>query len=519
MVVVDTGSKDQTPQIAARLGARVFHFPWPDSFSVARNKSLDFARGEWIFWMDSDDTIDAQNGRRLRALADCQHPPDVVGYVMQVHCPEPEQDGQTDVTVVDHVKLFRNRPEFRFEFRIHEQIIPALRRAGGEIVRTDIHVVHSGADHSPAGQQRKLKRDLRLLKLDLRERPDHPFVLFNLGMTYNYAGKHHKAVKMLQRCLAVSSPADSHVRKAYAYLVGSLAGLEQHDAAWDACQRGCELFPRDPELQFRRGLLAQHFGRLHLAEQAYLAALADNDAPHFSSISQGIVGYKANFNLADVYAELGRWPEAEAQWRRVVADMPNSREGWHGLGHVLLRQAKYDQLERLVEDLTGNDRLRAEGLCLASRLACARGDVPAAKSHLTKAVEAYPDDLHCLEGLCRLLFEAGQPAEARSALLKLLERQPEDAATHYNLGAVYLRLAETEQAIASLRRSVRLRPQSARTWLFLGDALARCGDLREAVSAWREAADRDTEGRIGGEARQRMDQAQQEQGAELAVHE
>src|SRR5207248_4522288 len=58
MVVVDTGSQDETPRLAAGLGARLFSFPWCDDFSAARNESLRHARGDWLFWMDSDDTID-----------------------------------------------------------------------------------------------------------------------------------------------------------------------------------------------------------------------------------------------------------------------------------------------------------------------------------------------------------------------------------------------------------------------------------------------------------------------------
>ena len=68
MVVVDAGSTDKTPEIAQRLGARLFHFDWCDDFAAARNASLAYARGKWIFWMDADDTIDDTNGSKLREL-------------------------------------------------------------------------------------------------------------------------------------------------------------------------------------------------------------------------------------------------------------------------------------------------------------------------------------------------------------------------------------------------------------------------------------------------------------------
>jgi len=164
IVVVDTGSLDATPQICEELGARVLHSPWQESFSQARNVSLCFARGEWIFWMDSDDTLPEHCGRQLQQRVHGPHPENVLGYVMQVHCPGINPQ---DVTVVDHVKLLRNRPDLQFEFHIHEQILPAIRRAGGEVAWTDIHVVHSGSDHSEAGHLRKLQRDFKLLQKDL----------------------------------------------------------------------------------------------------------------------------------------------------------------------------------------------------------------------------------------------------------------------------------------------------------------------------------------------------------------
>src|SRR5262249_4480308 len=55
IVIVDTGSTDATKSIAERFGARLFDFPWIDSFAAARNESLRHARCEWIFWMDADD--------------------------------------------------------------------------------------------------------------------------------------------------------------------------------------------------------------------------------------------------------------------------------------------------------------------------------------------------------------------------------------------------------------------------------------------------------------------------------
>ncbi len=340
MNVLDTGSKDETPRIAETLGARVFRFAWCDSFSAARNESLRYARGQWMFWMDSDDIIDAANGRKLRDLAYREVARSVLGYVMQVHCPGPGGQEAGDVTVVDHVKLFRNLPHLRFEGRIHEQILPAIRRAEGEVAWTDIFVVHAGYDHSADGQRRKLERDLRLLHLEHQERPEHPFTLFNLGMTYTDAGRHQEAVGYLRGSIAHSGPGESHLRKAYAYLVSCHDKLGQVEAAWGACEDGLRQFPEDAELRFWKGNLLFARRRLAEAARAYTELLDMPRAQHFKSVVEGITGHLARHNLALVYMDIGDLRAAEEQWRRIVQDRPGYRPGWEGLAEVLRRQGK-----------------------------------------------------------------------------------------------------------------------------------------------------------------------------------
>ena len=360
LVVVDTGSVDDTPEIATHYGAQLFHFPWCDDFSAARNESIRHAQGDWVFWMDSDDTIDEANGRKLRELADRPLEASPMAYVMQVHCPGPDGSGEKDVTVVDHVKMFRNRPELRFECRIHEQILPAIRRLDGEVAWTDIFVVHSGSDHSEAGRKHKYSRDLRLLELELQDRPDHPFALFNLGMTYADMGEHEKAVEALRRSIAVSHPSESHVRKIYALLVSSLTQLSRYEEAQQASQEGLSHYPEDAELLFRQGIVAQHLGHLQQAISSYRAALSSQEERHFASVDPGISGFKARHNLALVYTEMNRLDLAEIQWRDIVHQRPDYRPGWQGLGDNLLRQQKLVMAEVELEKLVAVGNLGME---------------------------------------------------------------------------------------------------------------------------------------------------------------
>src|SRR5207249_6584149 len=100
-------------------------------------------------------------------------------YVVRCAC-DPDTLGGGGQTVVDHIRLFPLRDDVRWTYRVHEQILPALNRAGIPVRWTDLVVRHTGyAD--PALRARKLERDTRILLAELKDRPDEPFVLFNLG--------------------------------------------------------------------------------------------------------------------------------------------------------------------------------------------------------------------------------------------------------------------------------------------------------------------------------------------------
>ncbi|WP_165864233.1 glycosyltransferase [Capsulimonas corticalis] len=348
IIVVDTGSTDRTVEIAEEHGARVFHFPWTDSFSEARNVSLSHATCDWILWMDADDTIPEHCGAKLREFALLTEAK-VTGLIMQVRIPP--APGEVGLTVVDHVKLFRNHMGLQFEGRIHEQILGPIYSLGGIVKRTDAYVVHSGYDYSPEGQAGKRKRDLALLEKDLAERPDHPFVLFNIGMTAYHMKDYPKAVSALERCLAVSQPQESTVRKVYAMLAGCALETKDLMGARRLIETGLALFPKDPELLFRAGIVYKEVGSLDKAEASYLKLLNDRETGHIDSIDETMVGFKAHHNLALVYLDMSRFDDAVVYFRHAVQQEPSFVPSLVGLGDLLISTGRFSEAERIVENL------------------------------------------------------------------------------------------------------------------------------------------------------------------------
>jgi GT2 family glycosyltransferase/tetratricopeptide (TPR) repeat protein len=330
VVIVDTGSADRTKEVAARFGARVFDFRWVDHFAAARNESLRHAIGEWVFWMDADDRLDEDNRRKLRALFEGLNGENAA-YVMKCLCvPDAQvQDG----TVVDHVRLFRNRPDVRWDYRVHEQILPAVRASGADVRWADVVVRHVGYT-DPALRRRKLERDLRLLRLEDGERPNHPFVLFNLGSVSQELGDVAGALTYFGRSLERSHPADSITRKLFALIAGCQWRLGRREDALAACVEGRGFYPDDAELLFREAGFHEEAGDDAGAEACWRRLIDGREGPHFASVGAGLRGYLARHRLALLCLRRGQLDEAEAHWRAALAERPDFAEARLGLEEV-----------------------------------------------------------------------------------------------------------------------------------------------------------------------------------------
>jgi glycosyltransferase involved in cell wall biosynthesis len=144
IIIVDTRSKDQTVEIARSFDAKVFEFAWVDRFSAARNEALSNATRGYAFWLDAHDVVEPREREKLVALLESLRrargrmldraplrPADNTPTAFVVRCArDPSPDGTGGETVVDHLRLFSRRADIRWSYRVHEQILPALRKTG-----------------------------------------------------------------------------------------------------------------------------------------------------------------------------------------------------------------------------------------------------------------------------------------------------------------------------------------------------------------------------------------------------
>jgi tetratricopeptide (TPR) repeat protein len=437
------------------------------------------------------------------------------------------QPGQTKHgTVVDHVRLFRNRPDIRWKYRVHEQILPALRATGAEVLFTDIVIQHTGYV-DPAYTRQKLGRNLRLLQLDHADHPNDPYILFHLGWAHLELNRLPDAIVFLRASLDGSQPGDSIVKKSFALLAQAHHRLGQRNEALAACQSGRARYPEDPELLYLEGVLHRERRDWGAAERCFEALVGsteetnrrerrdhrENTINHgeascslpslssafsavknssFGSADVGLSGYLARHQLALLFYQQGRLAEAEAEWKLALADRPGYRDALNGLGELYLKQARWTELDGVAERLA----TRSVGTCVPTE---DRGnedkEKPTEKKVREPGFRATDYGLLTTDQAEGLILQArGMLArkhfeEARSVLEPMVAAQPAAVYPRIILSHVYLQERNLESAERVLREIVQLDPTQAESWRNLTVLLREQGRLDEAAevcrSGWR----------------------------------
>lgn len=176
VIVVDTGSRDNTRIIAEGYGAKVFDVPWADDFSAARNAALDQASGKWILVLDADEFLEPVRPVEFQRLL---HDPAAAGYRLRIIGCIDDQDG----AMTSRVRLFRNDPEVRYRYPIHERLAPSLAEWGSRehllILDSDLAVMHERNDSDRRTHRRE--RNQRILRKALENHPGEPYFPYRLA--------------------------------------------------------------------------------------------------------------------------------------------------------------------------------------------------------------------------------------------------------------------------------------------------------------------------------------------------
>jgi tetratricopeptide (TPR) repeat protein len=449
IIVVDTGSQDRTIEIAESFGARVIEFEWTGSFSDARNVSFDAATSDWIIYLDADEVLVTDDVDKLRALTGRTWRE--AFYLFETNFTGEAEDGSA--VTFSPLRVFRNRPEYRFEGRLHEQIAQNLPSYLPERLEyTSVRVEHYGYLGAVRDAKEKSKRNIELLLEQRKEAPPTPFMHFNLGSEYAAAGDAPAAKREFEASWAMlkDEPELSEHVFAPTLVVRLCKSLRVCGQAADALAQataGLQHFEGFTDLVFEQAWAALAMGDIGAAMNYFERCIEMGDAPSRYTATVGCGTHLARIALAELYLERG---ELEAA-RELLASCLTARAGF--LGAVL------PYATTLLRGGMDPDAVVA--------------DVEERVAEMTPTVRFM---------LATALYETGASEAAELQYRRVLERQPHSGRARVALGETLLslkRYGEAAAEAAALDEDDPLAPNACRTELF-GRILA--GDLEGARS-------------------------------------
>jgi len=215
IVVVDTGSKDKTKEIASKY-SQVHDFVWCDDFSKARNFAIEKCTGDWILILDSDEWVDLDEV--MDAIKDGDH--DSISADVYYG----------DKKSHNHIRLIK--PHVRYKFPIHEY--PACVKT--EVSNFKIH--HEKGKHDP-------DRNLRMLVKAVDSDP-LPRYKFYLSCEYFWKSDFIKSLYWMERYVKESTFINER-SDGYLFIAKCLWRLRRGDEAREACLKAIMLNPNFKE--------------------------------------------------------------------------------------------------------------------------------------------------------------------------------------------------------------------------------------------------------------------------------
>lgn len=331
IVVVDTGSSDRTTELAGKYTDRIYRFDWCDDFSAAKNYALQKASHDWILSLDCDEYIESLNPAELQKCM--MRYPNAAGRILIRN--RFTENGKTAYEQV-RVSRFINRLHYHFEGAIHEQLVPIKSgsssfsgddpapadspgqtglSAGSAISKyvysAPVTVLHVGYDGDEDEMNKKSRRNIVLLKKELKAKGPDPYLYYQLGQSYRKLHDYENACQSYDLGLAMDvNPDLDYVQtmvESYGY---TLLDLKRNEEALNLLGV-YDVFSKHADFVFLMGLIYMNNGLFNEAVQEFLKAAAMKECS-----VDGINSYKAYYNIGVIYECTGHIREAKDAYQK-----------------------------------------------------------------------------------------------------------------------------------------------------------------------------------------------------------
>lgn len=301
VVVVDTGSSDNSMEIAERYGANVRSFAWVDDFAAAKNFAIAQAEHEMVLVLDTDEYLEELDYGKL--IQQIEAHPKAVGRILRRNVFA--ADGEEKETL-EYIHRIFSKDLYCYQGRIHEQVIRKDAPPDGEArwdyktYYTELSILHDGYSGTEEERREKAQRNIRLLLEAQKDSPEDPYLQYQLGKGYYMAGNYEEAAEWFDKALYYDlNPKLEYVIdmvETYGY---ALLKLNRPQAAL-MLEGVYNEFGRSADFQFLMGLIYMNNEMFDKAVEEFKKATG-----HKTARTVGVNSYLAWYNAGVIRECLG----------------------------------------------------------------------------------------------------------------------------------------------------------------------------------------------------------------------
>jgi|GEM_PF-933883 len=492
IVVVDTGSQDNTIAIAQEFGAKVGHFVWCDDFAAARNYALGLATGDWILILDADDEMAPGGEAALRQLLEKAPKEEILALSTRIPCANGLE------TFVSHPRLFRNHLGLHYINGVHEQLVYPDGSSALPQLNTGIVVYHHGYLEGEADMQARWERNLRILQAEIARCPEDPNPHFFLGKEYRMQQDFAAALPCFQQALLLSpNNTQSLTRmKIFAYLGEALIAMGRWQEGRVILQQGLQDYPDNAELLFSLGETWRLAGKETEAAAAYEAATRGGFGGKLANQDFTCRDFKPRLRLAEFALARGDWQEAQRQWEKAYLVRGDIAPLQQLQARIELARAGEARPQLLASQIaaqrellqTQPENLEARKVLVKALLES--GEFAQAEQEAAAGLEFSPDNshAHALALLGEVYLAAGRREEAEAKFLAALAADPKNVDAYIGLGNLTLQAEAWGKARENFELAIGLAPQAVPAWLGLGRSCLEQRAIEAALKCYQTAA-------------------------------
>ncbi len=391
IIVVDTGSEDNTKKIARIFGANVCDFEWINDFSVARNKSLSMAKCKGILWLDADDVVPTGQEKIV----------DDIKLSIDKNCfwarvVSPMQNSET--SEFTQIRFFPNRQSIYFEQKVHEQVAPSLVKEKINFVKSEFVITHTGYSNEDR-KIKKAKRNIEIAELELKRNPDNVVLTIALGDSLHVTGDFKKSAdvykSVIDNPMAIKLDKDAYLQT-FVSLALTEIKLGNEDGAINYLEKLLEIDTKKIDGLFLLGSLYMDRGDYKKGEWLLKKVLEIPDMASRTSIDLKKIKMDSLLRLVKFYSEEENWKNLFDVAKIGFEQFPNIVDFWLALGEALLKLGDYTNalplFKKSMQYVTDGSAYWGVAVCLL-----VDKKYEEVQSVLSEGLNEFPNDMKIIE--------------------------------------------------------------------------------------------------------------------------